>query len=97
MVLGIVGLPLVLLSPVPMYLALFCLIIPIACVFICLWTGGVVCAIVGLCLSVAGKRKALETNSGEMMAITGVALSCITLGVMAIEIIFIMFIARLAG
>jgi hypothetical protein len=55
--------------------------------FVCLWPIGLVCAIVGLCLSVVGKNKARETNSGEGMAVAGIILSCVTLALIVLAFI----------
>ncbi|MDP6633477.1 MAG: GYF domain-containing protein [Phycisphaerae bacterium] len=55
--------------------------------FICFWPIGLVCAIVGLCLSVLGKNRAREINVGEGMAIAGLVLSCVTLALIAILLI----------
>jgi len=54
---------------------------------VCLWFISLPCAIVGLCLSVVGKNKARETNTGGGMAITGLVLSCVTLGLLVIGLI----------
>ena len=55
--------------------------------FICVWPIGLVCAIVGLCLSVVGKNKAQETNSGGGMAMAGLVLSCVTLALLLIGLV----------
>jgi len=59
----------------------------VSLVLICIWFVSLPCAIVGLCLSVVGKNKALETNSGGGMAITGLVLSCITLALLVIVLV----------
>jgi len=56
----------------------------VSLVLICIWFVSLPCAIVGLCLSVVGKNKARETNSGGGMAITGLVLSCVTLALLVI-------------
>lgn len=89
MVLGIVSLPAVIVTLPPMYFSLFTLMLPVACVFVCLWICGVACAIVGVCLGVAGRRQAIKANGGEGAAIAGISLGCITLIVVTAEIILI--------
>ena len=46
--------------------------------FVCLWPIGLICAIVGLCLSVVGKNRANTTKTGGGMAVAGIALACAT-------------------
>ena len=41
---------------------------------ICLWPIALICAIVGLCLSIVGKNRAQETNTGAGMALAGIIL-----------------------
>jgi len=57
-----------------------------------LWIGGMACAISGLCQSVAGKNRALETNSGRGMAVTGIVLSCFALTLMTIQAIVVVML-----
>ncbi len=59
----------------------------VSLVLICIWFVSLPCAIVGLCLSVVGKNKALETNSGGGMAITGLVLSCVTLALLVVLLV----------
>jgi len=70
----------------------------VSLVLICLWPVSLPCAIVGLCLSVVGKNKARETNSGGGMAITGLVLSCVTLALLVILLVtFLMGISVMGG
>ena len=89
MVLGIVSLPLVFLTPIPLYFSIFCLMIPAVCIFVCIWLAGGACAITGLCLSVTGNRLARETGSSHGMSITGITLSCVTLVMMVLQIVLV--------
>ena len=54
----------------------------VSIVLVCVWFVSVPCAIVGLCLSVLGRNRAQEINSGEGMAGTGLGLSCVTLALL---------------
>jgi len=50
----------------------------------CLWPISLICAIVGLCLSVAGKSRAEAAKTGNGMAVAGIALSCIALALVVV-------------
>lgn len=64
---------------------------------ICLWPIGLLCAVVGLCLSVPGKNRAKETNTGAGMAIAGIVTSCVTLGLLLIVLAIFMMGVGMAG
>jgi len=51
----------------------------VSLVLICVWFISIPCAIVGLCLSCAGKSRSNKTNTGSGMAVAGIVLSCVTL------------------
>jgi hypothetical protein len=51
---------------------------------ICLWPIALICAVVGICLSFAGKSRAEETNTGAGMAVAGIVLSCVTIALVVI-------------
>ena len=59
----------------------------VSLVLFCLWFISLPGAIVGLCLSAAGKNKAKITNSGGGMAITGIILSCVTLALLLLLLV----------
>ncbi|MCD4823356.1 MAG: hypothetical protein K8S55_02010 [Phycisphaerae bacterium] len=61
----------------------------IACALFCIPYIALPCAIVGLILSIQGKKKSLVTGTGSGMAITGIILSIIALAVAALLIILI--------
>jgi hypothetical protein len=63
----------------------------VSLVLVCLWFISLPCAIVGLCLSAAGKGRARETNSGGGMAVAGIALSCVTLALLLIILLVTFF------
>ena len=46
----------------------------VSLVLICIWFLSPILAIVGLCLSIAGKKRADETNTGKGMALAGIIL-----------------------
>jgi len=54
---------------------------------ICLWPIGLICAIVGLCLGVAGKNRSQISNTGAGMAVAGIVLSCITIALILLAFI----------
>jgi hypothetical protein len=62
----------------------------VSLVLICIWFLSPICAIVGLCLSVVGKKRAEETNTGKGMAIAGIVLSCVTLALLIIGLIAVL-------
>ena len=55
---------------------------------ICIWWLGLPCAIVGLILSMKGKKKAQVTGTGAGLATAGIVCSLIALGLAALGIIF---------
>jgi hypothetical protein len=59
----------------------------VSLVLICIWFLSPICAIVGLCLSIVGKKRSEETNTGKGMAIAGIVLSCITLALLLLGLI----------
>ena len=54
---------------------------------LCLWYIGLPCAIVGLILSIQGKKKAKVTGTGAGMATTGVVISCVAIGLTVLLLI----------
>ena len=56
----------------------------ISVVTVCLWPISLILAIIGLCLSIAGKSRSSRTNTGGGMAITGIVLSCVALAMIAL-------------
>jgi len=67
----------------------------ISIVTVCLWPISVICAIVGLCLSAAGKSRSNTTNTGSGMAVTGIVLSCIALAL--VVLLFIVGIGMMSN
>ncbi len=57
----------------------------------CLWFLGVPCALIGIILSVIGKKRSRETGTGGGMATAGIVLSLVTIGFFGLLVLLVVF------